>query len=143
MNRSLATMVRSFELANATSRLGPPLTLAFMHPGFTPPSFFLEMLANSISENYKIRYRSVNSPLEHGTKYRVAGKVTECRPSALGLIKQMGMSFQYVRDEFPLVREEKPDVIVARPDHVLSFLVTAGAKRIPLGLETGGPVEGL
>jgi glycosyltransferase involved in cell wall biosynthesis len=153
MNASLATMVRSFELARATSTRGHQVTLAFMHPRFRPPASFRALLERSATASFAIRCApaAAAAPAAPGAAAGernpagadAAGKVTEARPSALGLARQAAASLRYLPAERALVRELRPEVIVARPDQVLSFVVTARTTSTPLVLDTDGPVEEL
>ena len=141
MNASLATMIRSLELATATSRLGHDVTLCFMHPTFRPPDSFREVLATRSGDRLVIRYPPPAPPRAGAPAS--PGRVTEARPSAAGLALQAAASLRYVPAETTLVRNARPDVIVARPDHVFSFLATSRLTRTPLVLDTDGPVLGL
>lgn len=144
MNSSLATMIRSLELAKAVAGRGHKVTFVFMHKRFNPPPFLFERIRFLETETLMIRHvprpaigrapRPGNTP---------AGKVTECKPSVAGLLRQSLGSFRYVPKELELLREIRPDVVVARPDHVLSFVVSLRLFGIPLVLETDGPVEEL
>jgi len=145
MNASLATMVRSFELARASSALGHDVVLSYMHPGFRPPSAFAALLDSAGTDRLSIRRPA--DPARTGPaappRSREPGTVTEARPSAIGLARQAAMSLRWVPDERALLREVRPDVVVARPDQVLSFVVSTRLARVPLVLDTDGPVEEL
>lgn len=142
MSSSLATMIRSLELARAASLQRHKVEICFMNPAFNPPLFFFDVIKSYQTENLSILYtRRPPSAASHGV--RSAGKITECKPSQAGLIKQVLGSFRYIFKELRLFKDSKPDVIVARPDHVLSFVFSSRIFGIPLVLETDGPVEEL
>lgn len=138
MNSSLPTMIRTLELAKATSLHGHNVTLSFMHPSFNPPPFFYDVLEAYKSGDLSIKYKPLSG---HVPQRQMAGKVTECRPRMRGLIRQIIGSLRYIPAEVRLFKEVRPDVIVARPDHVISFVFTSALFRIPLVLETDGPIE--
>jgi len=146
MNASLATMVRSFELARATSALGHDVVLSYMHPRFRPPAGFGARLAAAGTDRLTIRRpESAGAPAGTSAPVRPAapGTVTEARPTALGLARQAVASLRWVPGERALLREVRPDVVVARPDQVLSFVVSTRLAGVPLVLDTDGPVEEL
>ncbi len=149
MNTSLPTLLRSLQLAKGTSDQGHKVVLCFMNPAFSPPTFFFELIQQYTSGNLSIRYRRCpapampESPDKITTDKTQAGKITECKPRLLGLFKQMIGSLRYFPKELSLFREIKPDVVVARPDHILSFVFSCRWMGIPLVLDTDGPVEEL
>lgn len=150
MNAALATMVRSFELARATSALGHDVVLSYMHPRFRPPASFGAILAAAGTERLAIRrpggtadMAGAPRPAPVPAPPRDPGTVTEARPTALGLARQAAASLRWVPDERALLREVRPDVVVARPDQVLSFVVSTRLAGVPLVLDTDGPVEEL
>lgn len=141
MNTSLPTMIRTLELAKATSLQGHQVTLSFMHPAFNPPVFFYDVIKTFKSERLDIRYRSNLDSRK--IKYGTPGKITECKPRLVGLIRQIISSLRYIPVELKLLKEIRPDVIIARPDHIISFVFTAKYLGVPLILETDGPIEEL
>jgi len=143
MNASLATLIRSLELARATSIAGHEVTLGYLHPGFRPPASFRDLLAARRSERLAIRCPPPAAGREGRAGRGGPGKVTEARPSAAGLARHALASLRYVPAEIALIRETRPDAIVARPDHVFSFLFSSRLTRTPLVLDTDGPVEEL
>ena len=134
-------MIRTLELAKATSHQGHQVTLSFMHPAFNPPAFFYDVIKAFKSERLLIRYKSYAESRK--PKDGPPGKITESKPRLIGLIRQIISSLRYIPEEIKLLKEIRPDVIIARPDHVVSFIFTAKYLRIPLILETDGPIEEL
>jgi glycosyltransferase involved in cell wall biosynthesis len=137
MNASLATMVRSLELARATAARGHQVTLVFVHERFRPPESFRRHLESLQAPGLELRFGS----RQEGSG--VPGTVTAARPSALGLARQAAASLRHLPREIALIGELRPDVVVARPDHVLSFPISCGLTGTPLVLDTDGPVEEL
>lgn len=136
-------MIRSLELAKGTSEHGHRVTLCFMHPAFHPPSFFVELMRRYESQNLSIRSVRQLASSEHAPAQERPGRITEIRPRLRGLIKQILGSFWYLPYELKLFKEIGPDVVVARPDHILSFVLSCRLRGIPLVLDTDGPVEEL
>lgn len=158
MTTSLPTMIRSFELARAAAGRGHEAVLAFMHPDFSPPEWFRAHLEVSRDDRFEVRLpdtpraggrpaSSTGAETAGGvTTDRPAatpGRVTDARPSVLGLFRQAAGSLRFVAAERALLAATRPDVVVARPDHVFSFLRSTREAKMPLVLDTDGPVEEL
>jgi glycosyltransferase involved in cell wall biosynthesis len=149
MATSLPTMIRSFELARAVATRGHDVVLAFMNPAFRPPAWFRAQLEAARGGRPDLRLpaedagRSGPVAAAGAGASGAAGRVTDARPSALGLLRQAVGSMRYVAAERALYAEVRPDVVVARPDQVFSFLRSSRSARIPLVLDTDGPVEEL
>ena len=79
----------------------------------------------------------------NGAAKGAIGKVVDGRPTLKGLYKQILGSLRYVPAEKKWIERVKPDVLIVRPDHVVSFMVTSGLRGLPLVLECDGPVEEL
>jgi glycosyltransferase involved in cell wall biosynthesis len=145
MNASLATMVRSLELARATAARGHQVTLVFMHPRFRPPESFRRHLETLAAPGLTLRFAprdpAAGSPQAAASSQ--PGTVTAARPTAAGLARQAAASLRYLPREMRLLRAIRPDVLVARPDQILSFPVAARLTGTPLVLDTDGPVEEL
>jgi len=142
---AVGPMIRTLELAKATSDNGVEVALYFMHKGFRPPAFVYERIHEYQSENLKIhfsdRFESTQKESEEKTKnVQAAG---EPRIRLRGLIKQIVLSLRTIPDELKIIRAEKPDAVMARPDHAFSFCVSSIIKRKPLILEADGPIEEL
>ncbi len=138
MHASLPTLIRSLELARGTARCGHRVTLAFLHPEFRPPRFFLDLC-----ETYRGEGLDIIHPAPRPAAGTSPGRITEARPSLAGLFRQTALSLRYVPREMRLLRRLRPDAVVARPDQVLSFVVSCRLTRTPLVLDTDGPVEEL
>jgi len=152
MHASIPTLVRSFELARATSAHGHDVTLAFMHPHFRPPAWFDALLEAAAGPRLTIRRARAGAAAAPapapargaaGSAPPEAGTVTAARPTARGLARQAAVSLRWVPEERALFGAVRPDVVVARPDQVLSFVVSTRLAGVPLVLDTDGPVEEL
>jgi len=143
MATSLPTMIRSFELARAVAMRGHDVVLAFMNPAFRPPDWFRAHLEAARGTRLDLRLPPEPAARPGAAAPGEAGRVTDARPSALGLLRQAAGSMRYVAAERALYAEARPDVVVARPDQVFSFVRSSRSARIPLVLDTDGPVEEL
>lgn len=141
MTTSLPTMIRSFELARAVAARGHEVVLAFPHREFRPPAWFRAQLEAARAGRLDVRMPpdAGASPGARGAP----GRITEARPSSLGLFRQAAGSMRHVAAERSLIAAARPEVVVARPDHVFSFVGSTRAAGIPLVLDTDGPVEEL
>lgn len=142
MTTSLPTMIRSFELARAVAARGHDVVLAFPHRGFRPPAWFRAQLEAARGDRFDVRMSPDAGPPAAGGP-AVAGRITDARPSSLGLLRQAAGSMRHVGAERALITATRPEVVVARPDHVFSFVRSTRAAGIPLVLDTDGPVEEL
>jgi glycosyltransferase involved in cell wall biosynthesis len=146
MPTSLPTMIRSFELARATAGRGHEVVLAFMHPAFRPPAWFRSQLEAARGGRLDLRLPpppAGGNGRTDSVAPRDAGRVTGARPSAAGLLRQAAGSLRFVAQERALFEATRPEVVVARPDQVLSFVVSTRRAGVPLVLDTDGPVEEL
>lgn len=161
MTTAFASILRSLEYAKAAADQGHDVTLVYLHPGFRPPAFYYDLMESYRSENFRVFHpprpaaaQPGNAAVTQGKAPSAAagtapvskgaiGKVVEGRPTLKGLYRQMLASLRYVPAELKWVDQIRPDVLMARPDHVLSFMVTSRLRRLPLVLECDGPVEEL
>ena len=146
MGTALPTLIRSFELARATSSLGHEVTLCFMSRHFRPPAFFLDLLRSSESPRFRILHSAPDTPANPPASFGPGATSVRAgpgRPTLKGLAKQIAGSLLHLPMESRLIAEIRPDVIVARPDHIISIPITARRYGVPLVLETDGPVEEL
>ena len=145
MTTAIAAILRSLECAKGAADEGHDVALCYLHPAFRPPESFFDLLAAYESPRLRVHYparRPAAASGEAGKKLP-AGKVVEGKPTLKGLYRQIAASFGYVPAELRWVDRFRPDVLMARPDQVFSFLVTSKLRSLPLVLETDGPVEEL
>jgi glycosyltransferase involved in cell wall biosynthesis len=151
---NLATMIRCLELARGASQHGHQVTLCFMHRRFAPPEFFHNLLRSFEGPGFRIIVRNpsrsgVHCGVVHPSRTvgppqgAAVSRHTRPRRSMAGLLRQALVSLRYIVPEIKLVRQFKPDVIVARPDMIFSFLLSSCLTRRPLVLSTDGPAEEL
>lgn len=166
---NLATMIRCLELARAASQNGHDVTLCYMHRRFSPPAFFSAFLRSFEHERFRVLPVSMErarlaapveqptppdgaganppgqtaEPSERGRSRSHAAPHSFRRRRALSLIRQAATSMRYVPREMHLIKELRPDVVVARPDQIFSFLVSTLLTHVPLVISTDGPVEEL
>jgi glycosyltransferase involved in cell wall biosynthesis len=141
---NLATMIRSLELADGLAQCGHRVSLHYLHVGFRPPAFFLRHISSLSTDGLSIHHRG-KPAIEAGNKSGgVAAKgAGRYLPSVGGILRRAAISLRYVPRELALIARERPDVVIARPDQVFSFVFSAAMGRIPLVLSTDGPVEEL
>lgn len=145
MTTSFASILRSLEYARGAADQGHEVTLCYLHPWFRPPEWYYGFMDGYRDGNLRIHHppRPAGPEAAAGLPRRAAGKVVESRPSIKGLLRQAAGSLRYVPRELALVDQVRPDVLLARPDQVFSFLATARLRGLPLVLECDGPVEEL
>lgn len=161
MPKSLPTLIRTLELAKALSQQEVEVTLVYMAKKFSPPPFFYDVLESAKSNHLNIIYTRNKEllnpkdsfPLQSsigttgiGPQIKQNQKIQNShsqKKRVWGLLKQMVLSLQYLPEELSLIRKIKPHVLIARPDHILSFVISSKLTHTPLVLETDGPVEEL
>jgi glycosyltransferase involved in cell wall biosynthesis len=145
MTTSFASIVRSLEYAKGAADQGHEVALCYLHPAFRPPESYYDLIAAYESPRLRVHYpaRRPAAASPQAGKRLPAGKVVEGKPTLKGLYRQIAASFRYVPEELRWVDRFRPDVLMARPDQVFSFLVTSRLRSLPLVLETDGPVEEL
>jgi glycosyltransferase involved in cell wall biosynthesis len=117
-----------------------------MNEEFKPPEFVYERIRSYQSETLNIHYnnrheKSLAIPLGNSSEQNKAPG--EPRIRLRGLLKQSALSLLYIPSELKIIRREKPDAVMARPDHAFSFCFSSRLAGIPLVLDTDGPVEEL
>ncbi len=152
MTTAFASILRSLEYAKALADQGHHVTLCYLNPYFRPPAFYYDLMESYQSENFHVYYPPRPNTLgRHDsaatssapTPKAALGKVVEGKPTLKGLYRQIISSLRYVPVEINWVKKVQPDVLMARPDHILSFVVTSKLRRLPLVMECDGPVEEL
>ena len=143
---AIGPLIRTLELAKACSDNGITVSLYFMNKGFNPPEFVDERIRSYQSETLNIHYNNRHEKslqtvvASSGTQVKAPG---EPRIRLRGLLKQSALSLLYIPAEVKIIRREKPDAIMARPDHAFSFCFSSRLAGVPLVLDTDGPVEEL
>ena len=148
MTTSFASILRSLEYGKAIADQGHDVTLCYLNKYFRPPAFYFDLMDSYRSDNFHI-YHAPRPALPVGNTNvtpvpkAAMGKVVDGRPTLKGLYRQILGSLRYVPEELKWIDKIRPDVLLVRPDHVLSFMVTSWSRRLPLVLECDGPVEEL
>lgn len=148
-NTSFASILRSLEYAKAAADHGHQVVLCYLHPDFRPPESFFDLITaystatGNLRVHYPPRAAAASPSMRSAGRKQVAGKVVDSKPTLKGLYRQMAGSLRYVPQELEWVKRSRPDVILARPDQVMSFMVTSRLSKLPLVLECDGPVEEL
>lgn len=140
---SFASIVRSLEYAKAAADHGHQVALVYLHPHFRPPETFYDLIAAYAGSNLRVYHPPRAAGSKAADLKRAIGKVVDGKPTLKGLYRQMAASLRYVGPEMEWVKRFGPDVILARPDQIMSFLVTSRLRGLPLVLECDGPVEEL
>ena len=148
MTAGVGQTLRSLECAKAASDLGHEVTLIFMNRYFRAPGFCYDMMENYRSDRFQAIYpprpeHSDSVPEPAKRRKAAIGRIVEAKPTIRGLYRQIAGSLRFVPRELAAVDRFKPDVLVVRPDQVLSFMVTSKLRKVPLVMETDGPVEEL
>ena len=144
MPAGVGQTLRSLECAKAAADLGHDVTLGFLNRHYRAPDFCYQMMSAYQGD----RFRTVlpeprPAPANGRTPKAAIGRIVDARPSLRGLYRQIAGSLKFVPGEMGLIRRFRPDVLVVRPDHVISFLASSRLRNVPLVLETDGPVEEL
>ena len=135
-NECLPPLLRSFELMRAAAALGHTVMLRLCHGRMRQSKWFFEMLSSSRTENFFV---SFNNPVSFvPNRYGESSKI-----KAWKMVRSSVYANRFIFSEIRMVRSFKPDVIVARPDNVYSFLTTVLVARVPLVMSPDGPVEEL
>ena len=135
-NECLPPLLRSFELTRAAANLGHSVMLCLCHERMRQSAWFFKMLSSSQTDNFSVRF---NHPVSNvPNKYSGQTKIHGWKMVRSGIYAN-----RFIFNEIKMVRAFKPDVIVARPDNVYSFLTTVLFARVPLVISPDGPVEEL
>jgi glycosyltransferase involved in cell wall biosynthesis len=143
---AIGPLIRTLELAKSCSDNGVTVSLYFMNKGFNPPEFVYERIRSYQSERLTIHYNNRNEKQliaeaeSNGVQAKSPG---EPRIRLRGLLKQSALSLLYIPAEIKIIRREKADAVMARPDHAFSFCFSSRLAGVPLVLDTDGPVEEL
>lgn len=139
---AIGPLIRTLELAKACAENGVSVSLYFMNKGFNPPAFVYERIRAYQSESLHIYYPAPLAPVSAnaGEQTRAPG---EPRIRLRGLLKQSALSLLNIPEELRIIRRERPDAVMARPDHAFSFCFSTRLAGVPLVLDTDGPVEEL
>jgi len=135
VSHSVPALIRSFELTNAVASLGCTVTLCLFNKRISQPGWIFRMLEKSATERFRIVYKKT---AQQGPTPAPSAKLTTSY-----IIKVFLKSLRYVPREIAFLRSFKPDVVVARPDQVFSFVISCKLLLIPLVLCTDGPMEEL
>jgi glycosyltransferase involved in cell wall biosynthesis len=135
-SESLPAMLRSFELTRAAAALGHTVMLCLCHKHVHQSKWFFEMLSSSQTEMYSVSFAMPVSFIQ-------AQAAEPSKFSAGKTILSVIYAFRFIFMELKKVHSFKPQVIIARPDQVFSFVITSLLTRIPLVLSTDGPIEEL
>lgn len=143
---AIGPLIRTLELAKACSDNGITVSLYFMNEEFRPPEFVYQRIHSYQSEKLSIHYdnrheKSLVIPIDSNNDQAKAPG--EPRIRLRGLLKQSALSLLYIPAELRIIRLEKPDAVMARPDHAFSFCFSSRLAGVPLVLDTDGPVEEL
>lgn len=146
LDNDIGPLIRTLELAKACTDNGVSVSLYFMSKGFNPPAFIYERIrayqSASLRIHYSTRHEAMHArvPPNATAPLRAPG---EPRMRLLGLLKQAALSLRHIPTELRIIRAERPDAVMARPDHAFSFCFSSWLAGVPLVLETDGPVEEL
>ncbi len=141
---AIGPIIRTLELAKGCSDNGVTVALYFMHEGFNPPAFVYERIHAYQSERLCIYYNDTCERHLSATECKVDNKAPgEPVIRLRGLLKQSLFSLKYIKKEHSILKKEQPDAIMARPDHAFSFCFSRLSSKLPLILDTDGPVEEL
>ena len=147
MPTGVGQTLRSLECAKAASDLGHEVRLKFLNRHYQSPNFCYEMMERYRSDKFRAFHPPKPSFGSDKPGYSQAkssiGRIVDSRPTLKGLYRQIAASMRFVPVEMESVKQFKPDVIVARPDQIFSFVVTSRLCSVPVVLETDGPVEEL
>lgn len=146
LDNAVGPLIRTLELAKACADNGIDVALYCMSRGFKPPAFVFERIRAYQSDRLRIHYsQRFESSVMQAQSNPAAPKLApgEPRSRSLGLLKQTVLSLRHVREEVAIIRAEKPDAVMARPDHAFSFCISTRWAGVPLVLDTDGPVEEL
>ena len=135
-NECLPPLLRSFELTRAAAKSGHTVMLCLCHERMRQSKWFFEMLASAQTDNFSV---SFNDPVSHVPSQ--PGELSKIK--AWKMVRSSVYSLRFIVPELKAVLAFKPDVIVARPDHVYSFLLTSLFTNVPLVLSPDGPIEEL
>ena len=132
----LAPMLRSFELAKAAVSLGHTVMLCFCHERIRQSKWFFSMLSSAQTKNFIVSFNKPFSyiPASPGEPSKIVG---------WKMLRSGLHALRFIVPEIKKTMAFKPDVIVARPDDVYSFLMTSFIFRVPVVLSADGPVEEL
>lgn len=142
---SLASLLRSLEYGKAVANQGHQVTLCYLHPTFHPPRFYYALMESYQSSNFHVHFPKPTSPVEVSevTTNKVIGKVVDFKPTLKGLYRQIIASLRFIPVELMWINKIKPDVLLVRPDQMMSFMISSKLKKVPLVLECDGPIEEL
>ena len=146
VDNAIGPLIRTLELAKACADNGIEVALYCMSRGFKPPAFVFERIRAYQSDKLRIHYSTrFESAVMQAQAKPAAPKQAPGEPRArtLGLLKQTAASLRHVRAEVEIIRREKPDAVMARPDLAFSFCLSTRWTGVPLVLDTDGPVEEL
>ena len=110
-----------------------------MSRGFKPPAFVFERIRAYQSDKLRIHYSTrFESAVMQAQAKPAAPKQAPGEPRArtLGLLKQTAASLRHVRAEVEIIRREKPDAVMARPDLAFSFCLSTRWTGVPLVLSS-------
>lgn len=143
---AIGPLIRTLELAKACADNGVSVSLYFMNKDFDPPAFVYERIRAYQSESLRIYYPThtekalARASVSNVAQIKAPG---EPRIRLRGLLKQSALSLLHIPEELRIIRCERPDAVMARPDHAFSFCFSTRFAGVPLVLDTDGPVEEL
>jgi glycosyltransferase involved in cell wall biosynthesis len=144
---AIGPIIRTLELAKGCSESGVDVVVYFLHADFSPPEFVYDRIRSYQGKNLRIEFRDATGRTPAATAIAENAKLNsspgEPRMRLLGLAKQALLSLLHVREEIRILRKERPDAVVARPDHSFSFCFSTRFLKIPYVLEADGPIEEL
>ncbi len=127
-------LIQTFELARSASRYAT-VHLCFINGSLRQPQWAFDMLDEAAKDRLSVSYR----PMPDNAPAAPKGPT----PSILALLLPVIKELRLVPRELLLIKSFKPDVIVVRPDHAFSFVISSKLSGVPLVLSTDGPVEEL
>ena len=135
-NECLPPLLRSFELTRAAASLGHTVMLCLCHERMRQYKWFFEMIVSVQTNDFIV---SFNKPVS----FLPSPPGEPSKIKAWKMVRSGVYANRFILPEIKKILAFKPDVIIARPDHVYSFLITSLFTRVPLVISPDGPIEEL
>jgi glycosyltransferase involved in cell wall biosynthesis len=153
----LPVLLRSFELTRGAAKTGHTVQFCLCHRRMKQARWFFTMLTTAQTDDFTVAFPWSNksftvmaTPARPGpaasqsvAQRSADGNESAAKISTVKTVLSIVSAFRFVPVELRQIRRFSPDVVVARPDHVFSFLISCRIAGIPLVLSTDGPVEEL